>query len=195
MSFDCRFKLIDFELTHFSAGSELYPSFWLRDAHGVQTYSAPECFRSEHDGFDERTTRPATPSKDVFSLGCVFSEAFVWSALGAEGVEKYRLERRAATEQIGELERTAYSGCFHDGKQVLAAVASMHAEARNNYGQDFPFMGKLSLIIEDMLSDVSIRPPAHEVRKRLMRVINDDMSIHGVSGAGFKAPGFGRPPE
>jgi len=147
---------------------------------------APECFRNEYDGLDKRTSRSASPNKDVFSLGCVFSEALVWSTLGAKGVEAYRLMRRASTEKIAELRRTAYSGCFHDGERVLSAVKLMHEEVRTSCGDDLPVLSDLALIIEDMLSSDSVRPSAPEVRRRLLRVIRDAVSTRDISTAGFE---------
>jgi hypothetical protein len=128
--------------------------------------AAPECFRDEADRFNQQTVRPVDCKKDVWSLACVFSEAIVWCVLGAAGLAEYRDKRRAETARLARLKRTAYSGCFHNGEELLPVVRDMHIRvrmARSTYDQ---IINDEIPIIEEMLSHVEKRPDALTTRSR-----------------------------
>jgi serine/threonine protein kinase len=73
----------------------------------------------------EYTRLKVKPHVDIWSLGCVFSEAAVWLTLGKAGLEQYRQRRRSETQRIYDFHD---HGCFHDGKEVLESVSDMHNE-------------------------------------------------------------------
>ncbi|KAL1635093.1 hypothetical protein SLS56_001845 [Neofusicoccum ribis] len=85
-----RFKLSDLGLSHFkkSKGKEAADG----DTYGTRTYGAPECFRV--DGVVGSLNISVKQNVDIWSLGCVWSEAAVWVISGKQG-------------------------CFHDGTKVL----------------------------------------------------------------------------
>jgi serine/threonine protein kinase len=62
---------------------------------------------------------------DMWSLGCVFSEAATWAVLGRTGVRQYTLLRQAALEN-SDFTRVKDSDCFHDGEKVLIEVTQWH---------------------------------------------------------------------
>ena len=73
----------------------------------------------------EYTRLKVKPHVDIWSLGCVFSEAAVWLALGKAGLDKYRKRRRSETQRIYDFHD---HGCFHDVMKVLESVSDMHNE-------------------------------------------------------------------
>ncbi|KAI2640876.1 hypothetical protein GGS26DRAFT_540133 [Hypomontagnella submonticulosa] len=86
------------------------------------TYDAPECSSYPHS----KITFSRLQKCDLWSAGCILSEALVWSILGIEGLKHYRQSRE--TENKGT--RSQGSNAFHDGKKVLRAVAAAHLAAR-----------------------------------------------------------------
>jgi hypothetical protein len=126
---------------------------------------APSC--SEDDPLSEQSRLRANPSKDIWSLGCVFSEAAVWSVFGVEGLEKYRKQRTAATNVIPKLRNTAYNGCFHDGEKVLQIVTDMHAQVLRHSQCDDYIVSDIINIVGEMLGHQPIRPTAASLYRYL----------------------------
>ena len=77
---------------------------------------APECYR--HDTINAATRRQVTPKVDVWSLGCVLSEAAVWLVLGPKVLQQYRDLRKLNTKEYGIKD----SDCFHNGEVILGCV-------------------------------------------------------------------------
>lgn len=182
------FKLADLGLTDFELAVQKGKEVRRRDTHGTQMFSefacafrhaletklrlaAPEYHRDEGDSFLERTILDAKPSKDIWSLGCVYSEAAVWSVLGMEGLKEYQSKRAAATDQVPKLRCTAYSGCFHDGEKVLQAVIDMHLRVRQERRRNDYVVHDVVTIIEDMLDEALSRPDAVDVYKRSRKAL------------------------
>lgn len=91
---------------------------------------------------------------DVWSFGCVLSEAAVWIGKGYRGVLQYRSDRMDATESISP----RLGDSFHDGLKVLPTVALWHDSLRGIQGVGGVLRGcdqitpqVLSLIEEHML--------------------------------------------
>jgi len=59
---------------------------------------------------------------DIWSLGCVMSEAAIWLGEGYEGLLAYRAARSEMTENISK----RLGDCFHDGHAPLATVFEAH---------------------------------------------------------------------
>ena len=78
------------------------------------------CYKSR----ERRDPRLVKASADVWSLGCVFSEAAIWIANGCTSVEEYREQRQ--DECVRKLHANA-GDLFHDGTVVLDAVRVAHA--------------------------------------------------------------------
>ncbi|KAH7393820.1 hypothetical protein DE146DRAFT_616618 [Phaeosphaeria sp. MPI-PUGE-AT-0046c] len=169
--FDYSFKVVDLGLTYFNVGDSHGAKYHKKDGRGTQTYSAPECFRDERDSYDQCSPREARPSKDIWSLGCVFSLALVWSVLGPERVNKYQSSLERATMHLTHLRASAYVGCFHNGEKVLAEVRWMHNEVLRACGRDDYFINEMVAIVTDMLDEVVDRPSAKMVRRRCRQAI------------------------
>ncbi|CAI6340153.1 unnamed protein product [Periconia digitata] len=159
-SYDVTFKLADLGLTHFSP-AEKERKARIKAVSGTQIFTAPEYYRNEKDRFSQSDIREAKPSKDIWSMGCVFSEAVVWSVLGPEGLNRYRTERTKATNEISKLCNSAYSGCFHDTKKVLHIVHEMHTQASIGCRRGDNVVAGIINVVESMLQD-SQRPSAAE---------------------------------
>ncbi|CAO2658216.1 Nn.00g059390.m01.CDS01 [Neocucurbitaria sp. VM-36] len=167
--FAYNFKLADLGLAYNPLVNK--PALVMRghDRPCAQAYSAPECFRDEPNRFDRRDVRVAKPSQDIWSLGCLFSEALVWSVFGSTGLDEYRQRRKAATDSVPNIKNTLYSGCFHDGAKLSTVVRETHDRARRS----LTVLHELVLIIEDMLNeDTKERPGAGSARKEFRKALN-----------------------
>jgi hypothetical protein len=108
----------------------------------------------------------AKPSKDIWSLGCVFSEAVYWSVFGPNGHRQYQDTRRTTT--VPALEVSGYSGCFHDGRSIHATVREFHRTAIQGRRMNIDdIVNNIVLIVEEMLESKHARPTALEVHRRL----------------------------
>jgi hypothetical protein len=186
--FDVTFKLADLGLSDLTLAPQKEGEVRRRDVGSTQTFSkslaspstielicsgAPEYCRDEADSFLRSTIIEAKPSKDIWSLGCVWSEAAVWSVLGREGLNEYRKDRAAATNRVQRLRSTAYSGCFHDGKKVLETVYSMHHRVREERRRNDFVVHDIITIIEDMLEEASSRPDATQIYDRFLEIFRN----------------------
>ena len=68
------------------------------------------------------------PDVDIWSTGCVFSEAAVWSRFGWELVLEYRHRRQ---DEVKKKLGLTGEHIFHDGSNVLCAVQDMHRHITN----------------------------------------------------------------
>jgi serine/threonine protein kinase len=107
---------------------------------GTTTYAAPEKYarltgKSKGKGLNGRAV-------DVWSLGCVFSDAATFLVLGKQGVQQYiRLRLRA----------NGSSDAFHDGTQVLGVVQKWHNYLRANVRKHDRFTTRILDIVDQHL--------------------------------------------
>jgi hypothetical protein len=114
----------------------------------------------------QRTIQQAKPTKDVWSLACVYSEAAVWVVQGRTGLSRYRLQRTTATNAVEKLRETSHAGCFHDGTKVLQEVLETHVKIRRRRRNNDHITDKVLDLVEDMLGDESSRPEACRVYEK-----------------------------
>ncbi|KAH9872121.1 hypothetical protein J1614_006383 [Plenodomus biglobosus] len=169
--YDLDYVLIDFGLTYFNGTNAHKPESKIRDGRGTQMFSAPECFRDEKDLFEEHQPRRAKPSKDIWSLGCVFSLALVWSVLGPNSVSDYQDQLGHATAEIDGLGNTSYRGCFHNGDSVLQEVTDMHEEVKRACERHDPIIQDLVPIVAKMLGPAKSRPKIAKVRESCQKAV------------------------
>jgi serine/threonine protein kinase len=132
---------------------------------------APEHVRDENDDFTLRSIRSAKPSKDIWSLGCVFSEAVYWSVFGPKGHRDYQDARRRLTVQ--PLKDTGYSGYFHNGHSIHDTVSDHHRYAIQGRRMNIDdIVSNIVAIIEEMLGDEPSRPNALDVHRRLSKTLD-----------------------
>lgn len=129
---------------------------------------APECFRSNQ--LIDRHGLRVSQKVDIWSLGCVFSEAAVWVVLGPDGLEDYRNQRKEAT---GEIDPPFNGGdCFHNGEKVLDIVLRMHKLVQNRArGCDYITGQVLETMVDEMLWHWSVRPSAEQLRTKSQKII------------------------
>jgi hypothetical protein len=137
----------------------------------------------------------ANPSKDIWSLGCVFSEAVYWSVFGPSGHRHYQDMRRSSTVPI--LKDSAYSGCFHNGHSIHDIVRLFHRDAIKNRRTNIDdIVNHIVYFIEEMLGDQHARPNALELHRRLTvaldlvraPVSNSSLARYPANGAGTRLP-------
>ena len=117
---------------------------------------APECVRGE----DSQTR--VSRAIDIWSLGCVFSEAACWVVLGESGIQQFSSLREQATKSLSR-EQTSWSSTdgifirpparqFHDGINVLKEVRQWHEHLRTTVRQTDVITGRvLDLVDQHML--------------------------------------------
>ena len=107
---------------------------------------------------------------DVWSLGCVFSEAATWSRFGWDRVVEYRQQRLIEVKQLLDLEDEPI---FHDCQSMLPTVQKMHEQISKEASViDFVPVEILRLLDQDILinRDES-RLSARQFLSRSKRVI------------------------
>lgn len=121
---------------------------------------------------------------DIWSLGCVYSEAAVWIARGFEGqhgLQSYRLARKFETDKIPEMQS---SNCFHDGRKILSAVGDYHEILPKNLPTyDLVTRAVLNTMIPQMLDRTgSRRPTAKELWVTAQNIIvNAKIALHDLN--------------
>ncbi|KAF2467698.1 uncharacterized protein BDR25DRAFT_395176 [Lindgomyces ingoldianus] len=178
-----RFKLADFGFSMFTRTSTTIDGVAKQIMKGgTPTYGAPELISV--DGKGKRT--PVSQAIDIWSLGCVFSEAAVWTVLGPKGLveyEKLRLRDLPKRERPFPL--------FHNGSDILPAVRKMHANLRHHVR--FSHLGNSVLdLIDDMLQGkAGLRPTASKVYERTQRTFRgSDLNMRALCSLGkFRPPG------
>lgn len=159
--YDRNFKLADLGLSHFSSKTDDKRTLKYQEVLGDPMYSAPECCMLAMS--TKPLTYDADPLIDIWSLGCIFSEAIVWTFLGVDGVKQYRRLRKAETDRIADFKESDYSACFHDGAKILSTVWKMHKEVKNRRTHEDCITEHIIKLIEGMLGDIKSRLNAPQV--------------------------------
>ena len=117
---------------------------------------APECYRF---GPTERSPFSVKQNVDIWSLGCVFSEAAIWVVRGWDGLLEYRRRRKMETAQTRNFKE---SDCFHDGEKALSIVHDMHRNLAEDRRASDHITAEPALysMIKDMLEKPDGRPDA-----------------------------------
>ncbi|KAK2770976.1 tein kinase 4-like protein [Colletotrichum kahawae] len=116
------FKFADMGLAHIRQVKNGGIDRFAVDHFGNGMYSAPEAFR------DDGSTKTIRHKSDVYSLGGILSEAFIWAIWGERGRDAYQAERVEATREV-RLKGGFHEGAFHDGDGLLHVVERWHDRA------------------------------------------------------------------
>lgn len=110
------------------------------------------------------------PSADVWSLGCIYSEAARWVVKGRRGLESYRRERFAETREIPNFRD---GDCFHNGHQRLKAVDASHKVTSQSPRTDDKVTQRvLDRMVEEMLhTDEDARPTAVQLWAKVSDIL------------------------
>lgn len=99
---------------------------------------------------------------DIWSLGCVFSEAAMWIADGHKGLVEYRKQRNFESEMF----LLDCGNCFHDGKQVLEIVVEAHRDIEDRLRRsDHITKDVLDSMVDEMLWEEDRPTPSALWRK------------------------------
>lgn len=111
-----------------------------------------------------------TPSVDIYSLGCVSSEAAIWVVRGWDGLQEYRRRRCMETQNIANFRG---SDCFHDGDTTLSVVNEMHNNLIHDCGRSDHVTGAaLTHMIREMLEVEDGRPTARVLYIKSDRILS-----------------------
>lgn len=107
---------------------------------------------------------------DIWSLGCIFSEAAVWAVKDKKGLQDYRDNRCNAVKLIHGL---SPNDVFHDKEKMLPVVQEQHDELGEKYGGTDFITGNVvfSMIGRMLKKDPAKRPTAEELVEEGERVI------------------------
>ncbi|KAH8815557.1 hypothetical protein F5884DRAFT_182287 [Xylogone sp. PMI_703] len=176
-------------ITVLSHGSET-PSDWefKFESYGVDNLDGQSADKSQilspyapPESYSQQEANRELWAADIWSLGCIYSEAAMWVADGYKGLQDYRAERAAETERI------FFKGgdCFHDGERLLQAVHDAHRDIEDRLRRaDYITKDVLDSMIEEMLWEED-RPTAKALsrkadivsaraRQRLSTIAGDD---------------------
>jgi hypothetical protein len=135
-------------------------------------------------------------SIDIWSLGCVFSEAAVWSIYGVEGPSGLQSYRERRIEETKGFPSSRDEGYFHDGQGVLASVMATHRNLSEETPQYDTITGALLSMINDMLLPSRDRPNANYLWAKSVMIL--DGHINMLNGPQLGEPTarstFRRPP-
>lgn len=116
-----------------------------------------------------RTSSKITQVVDIWSLGCIYSEAAIWIADGYHGVMSYRQQRIAETEKVPNFNG---GDCFHDGERVLKTVLDTHKDIELRLRRsDYITKDVLDSMVEEMLWEED-RPGAKALWRRAAGVLS-----------------------
>ncbi|KAK7413751.1 hypothetical protein QQX98_007394 [Neonectria punicea] len=124
-----RFKLTDFDTS--TKPQVISPTkVGAQDNNGNRGYRAPEASRIHSS--EEVHWRDVGLNCDVWSMGCVYSNALVWVGNGIRGLQEYESK-----------------SCYHDGESVLCCVLDAHENAVCSLKRFDDVSSKIRTIIED----------------------------------------------
>lgn len=179
--YDVYFKIAKLSLYHFKTSEAQQPEDSNLDAFGTRAYNAPEMFGLESalDSLPVGVRRDV----DVWSVGCVFSEAAVWSRFGWRRVLEYRFQRQQELKKSLDLDDEHF---FHGGSDVLPIVLDTHKHmVRRPRMIDHVTVQILRILDEDVfLNENEPRCSAKQVFYKSKRVIRDTRKRFCVSTPG-----------
>jgi hypothetical protein len=125
---------------------------------------APECYLPD-------ITANVKRSIDVWSLGCVFSEAATWAVFGTAELNRYRQQRK---QEVLDKPSFRDEDCFHDGEKVLKTVRTMHDRLRTG-ARRFDCLTKdlVELMLHEMLETSESRPTATQLLTKSERILKE----------------------
>ena len=129
---------------------------------------APES--SRHADYLRRLPGYLPTAADIFSVGCVISDAASWVAFGFEGRNEYRELRTEMGSKVSNFEDEGHYDCFHNAVTRSAAVDEMHDRIRKRCPPDDTITPRLLDLVEGyMLLDWKDRLDAREVFERFVQ--------------------------
>ncbi|KAL9131154.1 MAG: hypothetical protein Q9217_000855 [Psora testacea] len=143
--YQSEFELADLGLSHFKKNDST--EVMDKDTYGTRAY-----------GMSLKAPLHVRQDVDIWSLGCVFSEALTWSVYGRSKLLEYRRRRQ---EEFKECVGREAGDAFHDGHKKLGTVSEMHSSIKENRRvNDQLSPGIVELIDHHMMQQTGSRPRA-----------------------------------
>ncbi|KAF1990530.1 hypothetical protein K402DRAFT_231013 [Aulographum hederae CBS 113979] len=144
--------------------------------HSADSFSvAPEC--SNQKGGSNDLQIKDNLQADVWSLGCVLSEAATWFGRGLPGLQEYREGRLEETYQSG----VSDPGCFHDGNSVLDFVKITHESLIATLSTQDRISENILDMIDDMLAPLHQRLDASQLWRKSSRLLERHKPTQGAA--------------
>ncbi|KAF8848375.1 kinase-like protein [Acephala macrosclerotiorum] len=161
--YEYTFKLADFGLSRVQKPTEDGRAGTTVELYGNATYGAPECSRL--DPFWHGSNIEVFQTIDIWSFGCILSEAAVWMHKdGYKGLKEYRDERLDATSKL-KLDLELSNG-FHTGVKVLPVVLDWHKRVRGTLDGSNNITDRILGTIEtEMLQEKTSRSDANKLSR------------------------------
>lgn len=135
-----------------------------------------------HSDGQQQNPPKVTWAADIWSLGCIFSEAAMWIADGYKGLVDYRRQRMAETDRI----LFKSSDGFHDGERCLQSVLDCHQDIEDRLRRsDYITKDVLDAMVDEMLWEED-RPNAKALLRKAEMVLSKARSK--LSGDQFPRP-------
>lgn len=122
-----------------------------------------------------------TPAVDIWSLGCVFSEAAVWSHYGGRRVKEYR---RTRSREIKWKTNDSVEGeqIFHWGGRLLDTVEDAHEDMFQGNSASHKIVREiLRQVVVGMLHHDGPRPHAKTMFDKAKEIIKRRADIHEIT--------------
>ena len=143
----------------------------------TDSVGAPETYRS--DDSTDNLPLQVRPEVDIWSMGCVFSEATVWSRFGWPKVLEYRRQRQDELERRLDMQGEQL---FHDGNDVLKIVQETHNHIIKKARSIDHITVEIIPLIDDMLLNKDEpRQSAKQVLYKARRAIKATRKTFGLS--------------
>jgi serine/threonine protein kinase len=111
-----------------------------------------------------------SPEADLWSLGCVYSEAVTWLIEGYDGLLRYRQKR--------SVDGGSRHNSFHDRKSVLDAISMQNTLLQRYTGEEDDITENvITQMIERMLKTTENRPTASQVLRVSQAILDDAPSL------------------
>ena len=108
-------------------------------------------------------------SVDIWSLGCVLSEAATWSVHGRRRLLEYRRHRR---KEVQDILGSGAGDAFHDGSRVLPAVVENHVQLKQiSAVDDHSIIPEIITLLSNMIDESKERLSSRTAYQRSMRII------------------------
>ena len=128
---------------------------------------APECYRI-NDTLESHPLQ-VTSSVDIWSFGCILSEAAVWVVHGLKGLKEYRRRRE---QEIRQISRFRDDDCFHNGQKPLDTVLELHESlAKDSRQSDFATGPIVDMLIKAMMQEPAHRPTAKDLLQTCQQIL------------------------
>ena len=155
--------------------SSKLPNFTKADGNS----GAPECYRADSD--IEKLPLLVKQGVDIWSLGCIFSEAAVWVVYGRDGLSEYRRRRGVETALIPDFRD---GNCFHDEWLVLDTVTKIHRTLADDIRvRDHVTGAIVDMVTKAMLIEQDSRPSAKFLSHRTKEILREAETKLGRSAS------------